>query len=276
LTPESPEPTLTRPSTSTHLSAPLLIALGEYDTGWHDAATSLARAGEIVRAGAAAGAALVALPEMCTTGFTMDPARAEPVESASVSALGALAAGAGVHLLAGVAVREEVEGAERLVNAAVLFDEAGRIASVYRKQRVFAYAGEHEVYAAGQEPLVASVHGVRIAPFVCYDLRFPELFRAVAPAVDAMIVIANWPAARRTHWDTLLRARAIENQCYVVGVNRTGSAGGLAYHGGSAAYDPWGEPAMVVRDGARVVDVQPDRVRAVREEYPFLRDLGGG
>src|SRR5258708_30068912 len=77
--------------------------------------------------------------------------------------------------------------------------------------------------------------------FICYELRFPELFAPVAPDVDAMIVIANWPRSRQHHWDVLLRARAIENQCYVIGVNRTGVANGLAYSGGSAAFDPWGE-----------------------------------
>ena len=252
------------------------VALGEYDTGWHDADASLARAGDVVRAGAAAGAALVVLPEMCTTGFTMDPEQAEPIGGPGVAALGALAAGAGVHLIAGVALREMAKGGERLVNAAVLVDDAGRPVSIYRKQRVFAYAGEHAVYEAGREPVATTVDGVRLALFICYDLRFPELFRPVAPAVDAMIVIANWPVARRAHWDTLLRARAIENQCYVVGVNRTGAGGGLEFDGGSAAYDPFGEPAAVTRGDARTVDIDPARVRAVREEYPFLRDMRDG
>ncbi len=253
---------------------PLLrVALGEYDTGWHDPATSLVRAEEVVRAAAVADAALVVLPEMCTTGFSMDAAQAEPLDGPSVRSLAGLAASARVQLLAGVAIRESApEGSAHLVNAAILFGDDGRTRAVYRKQRVFAYGGEDAVYTPGRAPVVTEVNGVRIAPFVCYDLRFPELFRAVAREVDAIVIIANWPAARRAHWDALLRARAIENQCYVVAVNRIGSGGGLAYDGGSAAIDPWGESLTPTGVSVPCVDIDPARVRAVREEYPFLRD----
>lgn len=251
----------------------LRVALGEYDTGWHDPATSLVRAEEVVRAAAVADAALVVLPEMCTTGFTMDAAQAEPLDGSAVRALAGLAASARVHLLAGVAIRESApEGNTHAVNAAILFGDDGSIRAVYRKQRVFAYAGEDAVYTPGRAPVVVDVNGVRIAPFVCYDLRFPELFRAVAGEVDAIVIIANWPAARRPHWDALVRARAIENQCYVVAVNRTGNGGGLAYDGGSAAIDPWGEPLVPTGVSVPCVDIDPARVRAVRDEYPFLRD----
>jgi predicted amidohydrolase len=254
----------------------LRVALGEYDTGWHDPTGSLARAARVVHDAARGGAQLVVLPEMCTTGFTMDAtAQAQPLEGPSVRALGRLASESGVHLLAGVAVRECVAGAERAVNAAILFDENASIRAVYRKQRVFGYAGEDRVYTPGAEAVTAEVHGVRIALFVCYDLRFPELFRRVAHDVDAMVLIANWPARRRAHWDTLVRARAIENQCYVVAVNRVGEGGDLEYDGGSAAIGPWGEPVAAIGDGILMVDVDPARVRAVRAEYPFLRDHHG-
>ena len=119
---------------------------------------------------------------------------------------------------------------------------------------------------------MATLQGVRIAPFICYDLRFPELFRAVAREVDVMVVLANWPASRRTHWDALIRARAIENQCYVVAVNRIGEGGGIVYDGGSAAFDPWGTPLDSSGGSVQCIDVDPARVRAVREEFPFLRD----
>jgi predicted amidohydrolase len=254
----------------------LRIALGEYDTGWHDPAGSLARAERVVGAAARGGAQLIVLPEMCTTGFTMDATtQAETLEGSSVRALGRIAAGAGVHLLAGVAIRECVDGVERNVNAAMLFDDDGAMRAIYRKQRVFGYAGEDRVYAPGADTVIVTVRGVRIAPFVCYDLRFPELFRRVAADVDAMLIIANWPASRRAHWDALIRARAVENQCYVVAVNRLGQGGGVDYDGGSAAFDPWGVPLVTTGEAVAAVDVDPARVRAVREEYPFLRDYRG-
>jgi predicted amidohydrolase len=213
---------------------------------------------------------------MCTTGFTMDAAtQAETLDGPSVRALGRIAAEAGVHLLAGVAVRECVAGVERAVNTALLFGDDGATRAIYRKQRVFGYAGEDGTYTAGTEAVTADVHGVRIAPFVCYDLRFPELFRRVARDVDAIVIIANWPAKRRAHWDALIRARAIENQCYVIAVNRRGEGGDIAYDGGSAAFDPWGERLPTTGEDVAMVDVDPARVRAVRDEYPFLRDYRG-
>ena len=256
--------------------APLRAALGEYDTGWHDPETSIRRAHDVIAGAARLRARLVVLPEMCSTGFTMEGTRwAEPL-STDQGASGALAAAAREHrvwVLAGLAVREETPS--RLVNAAVLFDPAGSVAAIYRKQRLFNYAGEHEVYAAGDGPVVVNIEGARVGLFICFDLRFPELFRAVAPEVDAILLVANWPERRRAHWEVLTRARAIENQCYVVAVNRTGIGDGVEYDGGSVAYDPWGEPVGIGGgvNAPRVVDIDPTRVKLVRTRYPFLREL---
>lgn len=253
---------------------PLRVALGEYDTGWEDPETSLARAADVVAGATRRHARVVVLPEMCTTGFTMEPERwAEAPDGPSADRLAALSRAHGVWILAGLAVRE---APERCVNAAVLFDPGAGVTAVYRKQRLFAHGGEHEHYTPGDAPVVVTIEGVRVAPFICYELRFPELFRAVAADVDALIVIANWPMQRRAHWDALTRARAIENQCYVIAVNRIGAGGEATYDGGSAAYDPWGEPIGIGGGGAatpRVVDVEPSRVQRVRSRYPFLRDL---
>jgi len=248
----------------------LRVALGEYDTGWQEPGLSLARATDVVAGAARLHARLIVLPEMCTTGFTMDAERwAEPVDGPGPEALAALARTHGVWIVAGLALHEEPP--PRAVNAAVLFDPTGAVGSIYRKQRLFAYGGEHEHYVAGDAPVTPTVEGVRLGLFVCYDLRFPELFRAVAPDIDAAIVIANWPERRRAHWDVLTRARAIENQCYLVAVNRTGLGGDTTYDGGSVAFDPWGESVGIGMP--RVVDIDPARVHRVRSRYPFLRDL---
>jgi predicted amidohydrolase len=219
----------------------------------------------------------VALPEMCLSGFTMEPrAHAVPLDSPHVRALGALARESGVHLLAGVAARETVQGTEVFQNTALLFGPTGELEASYRKQKLFAYANEHAYYEPGEGSSTAMVHGVRIGLFICYDLRFPELFRAVAPDVDAIFVIANWPAGRRPHWDALLPARAIENQAYVIGVNRIGEAGGLSYDGGSAAYDPWGErltPTESIGGAPGYVVLSAERVAEIRGRFPFIRDL---
>lgn len=256
------------------MSAALRVALGEYDTGWHDPATSLERAGALVARAAGQGARLVALPEMCTTGFTMDTSWAEALEGPSARALAALARAHRVHLIAGVSVREATPEGERAFNTALVFGDDGALRGVYRKQRRFAFAGEDASYAAGDAPLTVAIDGVRVSPFVCYDLRFPELFREVARETDAIVVIANWPDARREHWLALLRARAIENQCWVVGVNRTGEAHGLVYRGDSVVFDPWGEQVAATGAGGGVTcaDLDPARVAEIRATYPFLRD----
>lgn len=256
---------------------PLRVALGEYDIGWQDPSLSLARAAEVVDRAARAGARLVVLPEMCTTGFTMESGKyAEPAEGAAVHSLAALASTHQLWIIAGVALREpDGAGDERPRNTAIVFAPTGKIEAIYRKQRLFAFAGEHRSYEPGEGPLVVDLDGVRVSPFVCYDLRFPELFRRVATDVDLIVVIANWPASRRAHWDVLVRARAIENLSYVVAVNRVGNGGGLAYDGGSVAYGPWGELAASSRAAASLVatvDVDPREVARVRADYPFLCD----
>lgn len=243
----------------------LRVALGEYDTGWHDPATSLERAEAIVARAAASQVDLVVLPEMCNTGFTMDAAGyAEPLDGASVRELERISTKHGVTLLAGIPTRHGT----RFFNSAVVIAPGRGLSGEYRKQRLFRYATEHSTYTPGNGPFVASLHGVRVAIFICFDLRFPELFQAVARDVDAIVVIANWPSARQSHWDTLLRARAIESQAYLIGVNRIGSADGLLYAGGSAAYGPWGE--LMASGSESIVVIDADVVEDARTVFPFV------
>jgi omega-amidase len=260
-------------------TAPLRVALGEYDIGWQDPDTSLDRAARLIEESAASGARLVVLPEMCTSGFTMDIEHfAEPMGGEHVARLSRMARANSVWLIAGVPVCDADRVAATARNSALVFAPSGALASVYHKQRLFAYAGEDRSYRAGGESVVVDIEGVRVSPFICYDLRFPEIFRSVASQVDLMVVIASWPAERRTHWDVLLAARAVENQCYVIGVNRNGNGGTIAYDGGSVAYDPWG--AVLARStapgdpGVATVTVSPLEVQRVRTAYPFLADAG--
>ncbi|MEP6732123.1 MAG: nitrilase-related carbon-nitrogen hydrolase [bacterium] len=263
---------MTAPPTEDRHDVTLRVALGEYDTGWHQPDASLNRASIMVQRAASTGARLVVLPEMCATGFTMHPEEwAQPVDGEIFARLSKIAERNDVWIIAGIAMRD----AAGFHNVAAVFDAHGDLAGTYAKQRVFAFANEHEHYTPGSAPLIVDIDGVRVSPFVCYDLRFPELFRAAAPTADLLVVIANWPTARRAHWDALLPARAIENLAYVAGVNRTGVGGDLQYNGGSAAYDPWGEAvaARLAVASPSVMDVSTARVRSIREKYPFLEDI---
>jgi predicted amidohydrolase len=151
----------------------------------------------------------------------------------------------------------------------------------YTKIHPFRLGGEADQYQPGERPLVveidAGVSGmVRVAPLICYDLRFPETFREAAlEGVDVFVVIANWPSKRQGHWQTLLRARAIENQAQVVGVNRTGSDPNLGYSGGSSIYDHSGQAVLVMDElpGIASAALNLAAQRQVREELPFLADF---
>jgi predicted amidohydrolase len=158
-------------------------------------------------------------------------------------------------------------------NVAVLAAPDGTVHR-YAKIHPFSYAGEHDRYAAGTEFLTVDIEGVNVSVFICYDLRFADEFWALAQDTDLYVVVANWPAPRREHWRTLLRARAIENQAYVLGVNRVGAVRDLDHVGDSAIIDPLGRTLVEASIGEAVLmaEVTPQYVHEVRVTLPFLRD----
>jgi omega-amidase len=191
----------------------------------------------------------------------------EPPNGRSVLALSALAADHHLWLIAGLSIRRN----GRYVNSALAFAPDGSLVTTYDKQRLFGYAGETEVYSAGKTSCLIKVGGLSVALFVCFDLRFPELFREVGPEVDACVIIANWPSARQRHWEVLTQARAIENQCYVVAVNRVGDGDGLKYTGGSMILNPWGERCDTPAPGSSlgIAEISRSFVASVREAFPI-------
>jgi predicted amidohydrolase len=209
---------------------------------------------------------------MFSTGFVMDGERvAEPVDGPSTRFLVEQAGRHGVWVCG--SLPERPDGLARPYNQFVLAAPDGTCHR-YAKIHPFTYAGEQEHYAPGCVRVVVDVEGVRVGLFVCYDLRFADEFWALAHDVDAYLVPANWPESRREHWRTLLVARAIENQAYVVGVNRVGEGDRLAYVGDSRIVDPLGR---VVAEAAGseallVADVDPAVVAETRRRFPFLQD----
>jgi predicted amidohydrolase len=251
-------------------------ALIQMDIAWEAKEANLKRATLLVREAAEKGADLAVLPEMFSTGFSMNVGElAEEEDGETHSALSALAAGCGINLIAGLQVKGGAGGKGR--NAAHAYDRRGGLLSSYTKMHPFSLAGEDKHFTAGSAPAVFELEGVPVSVFICYDLRFPEEMRRVAGDVRAIFVIANWPAARASHWEALLKARAIENQCFVAGVNRVGTDGNnILYHGASALYGPTGETLCMGGDQEEVLlcDMDPDEVESVRSEFPFLKDMG--
>jgi predicted amidohydrolase len=247
------------------------VAAVQHDIVWEDAPATRAHVRPMIAKAAADGARLIVLSEMYATGFSMNPERvAEDEGGPNEQFLLEAAAEHDAYLIASIAQRGP-DGAFR--NNAVLARPDGTVTR-YAKIHPFSYAGEHERYAAGKRHCTVLVDDLRVSLFVCYDLRFADEFWALGPATDVYVVPANWPSPRHEHWRALLRARAIENQAYVVGVNRVGAAEDLGHSGGSAVIDPMGI-ALTEGDAAEVVldaGIEAATVREVRTRFPFLAD----
>jgi len=248
------------------------VAAIQHDIVWEDRDANFEHLAPRIGEAARDGAQLVVLTEMYSTGFSMDTARvAEPFDGPSAHFVGDQAREHGVWLCGSA---PEVQPGDELPSNTLLVAAPDGAMHRYRKIHPFTYGGEHEQYAAGDAHLSVDVADVRCSFFVCYDLRFADEFWGLAPDTDCYVVVANWPAPRRDHWRTLLRARAIENQAYVVGVNRVGHGGKLDYAGDSAVVRPFGETHEADGPAEQVLfhDVDPTVVQETRARYPFLAD----
>ncbi len=250
------------------------VACCQLDTVWENKAANHARVCALLDAADVPLGALVVLPEMFATGFSMNVAAVAEGDARETTAfLSETARARGVFVLAGLVTKGD-DGRGR--NEAVLFDPDGQEQARYQKMHPFSFGGEAKHYAPGDHPIVASVGEFALAPFVCYDLRFPEAFRSAARrGAELFIVIANWPTARVAHWIALLIARAIENQAYVVGVNRCGQDPQLAYPGRSLVIDPQGNVLADAGSGEGILqaDLDRDALLAWRQAFPALADI---
>jgi omega-amidase len=223
---------------------------------------------------------IVVLPEMFSTGFSMKPEiLAETMDEETLQWMKRIAATKKIILTGSLIIKEE----ENYFNRLIWMLPNGQY-GIYDKRHRFAFAGEDQQYTAGNKRLIASVKGWKINLQVCYDLRFPIWSRQApapqgtvgrAPEYDLLIYVANWPERRSTAWKTLLQARAIENQCYVVGVNRVGKDGNDINHSGdSMVIDPLGEILYHKKDEEDIftITLDKDHLQTIREKFPFWKD----
>jgi|SRR5437868_7133903 len=218
---------------------------------------------------------IVVLPEMFSTGFSMKPELlAEPMDGETVEWMKRVSADNAVILTGSVIISESGKYYNRLI----WMLPNGQY-GYYDKRHLFAYGNEDQHYTAGNKRLIASVKGWKINLQVCYDLRFPVWARQqstdAGPEYDVLIYVANWPERRSHAWKTLLCARAIENQCYVIGVNRVGNDGNNIYHSGnSLVIDPLGQVLYHMADSEDVFTIilQKEFMVEVREKFPFWKD----
>ena len=252
----------------------LTVSLVQTTLHWHDPAANRADLAELL-ADALPGPGitdLIVLPEMFTTGFSMEAgAQAEPYPGPTLAWMQAQAARYDAVVTGSVLTRAGEAHYNRL-----LWVRPDGSHSTYDKRHLFRLAGEHEVYTAGTERLLEEWRGWRIRPLICYDLRFPVWSRnSPHQPYDLLLYVANWPQARAEIWRTLLRARAIENMAYTVGVNRLGTDGvGHDYPGQSALLDTQGD---YLAQAGNLQTVLTHRLRAaplleLRQQLPFLLD----
>ncbi|HRD57919.1 MAG TPA: amidohydrolase [Ferruginibacter sp.] len=223
---------------------------------------------------------VVLLPEMFSTGFSMRPAElAESMHGETVAWMKEISEKYKIVLAGSVIIKEE----EKFYNRFIWMLPNGQYGT-YDKRHLFAFAGEHLQYTAGNKRAIASVKGWKINLQVCYDLRFPVWARQQlqtkedgekVPEYDVLIYVANWPERRSHAWKTLICARAIENQCYVIGVNRVGKDGNNLYHSGnSLVIDPLGEVLYHQADEEDVftITLQKEHLENIRTKFPFWKD----
>lgn len=215
---------------------------------------------------------LVVLPEMFTTGFSMQSkALAEPVSGSTITQLRQWS----VQFQIAICGSYIAEEAGQFYNRAFFLTPEGE-EFYYDKRHLFRLGHENEYFSAGSKQIVIPYHQWNICLLICYDLRFPVWSRNVNNQYDLLIYVANWPSARQMVWDTLLRARALENQCYVCGVNRVGTDGyHLVYNGGSKIYSALGKEVASVPDGQEgtaTVRMSLPALRQFREKFPVWED----
>lgn len=248
------------------------IGLIELNTEWEDKESNYNKVLPLIKLAASKKCGVVVLPEMFNTGFSMNVNRiGEEMNGSAHKFLSKTAKRFRINIIAGFPVREP--DAKKGRNIAAVYDMKGEVVAVYTKMHPFPVLNEHLFYESGDKTVVFPIQGIPSSVFICFDLRFPEIFRAVARDVQMVFVLANWPSSREDHWKTLLKARAIENQCFIIGVNRKGFDGNnIHYSGGSSIFNPYGEEIELSPESGDLVigEIEPEMVLKVREEYPFL------
>ena len=253
------------------MNSRLKIGLVQYSPVWEDKSESIKKLESLLSGGEEFN--LLIFPEMTLTGFTMKSKDfAEELEGESFLYFSLLAKEKKCAVIYGVIEK----GKKKNFNTLVHLNNQGKIISTYRKIHPFTYSKENIFYGKGKETVITKVKGIKIGLSICYDLRFPELYRFYAKEkVHLIIDIANWPDTRIEHWRALLKARSIENQCYVAGVNRVGDDPKLHYNGFSSLFDPMGKEIVAVENDEKIITAEIDKsyVDQIRKKLPFLDDM---
>ncbi len=248
------------------------VGLVQMEPLWEDKAGNFRKAEAFLKEAAVLKADFVLFPEMSMTGFSMHPERIgeERAQSETLAYFREKAGEYGFYIGIGYVEYR----LPKSYNCYAIISPSGEIPADYRKIHPFTFGTESVHYTGGDKITGCQVEEFYVTPFICYDLRFPEIFQIASERAQLIVVPANWPADRREHFITLLKARAIENQCYVAGINRVGHARTLNYCGDSMVFDPYGRLIADGGDGEKLItaDLDFSLVEAYREEFPVKKD----
>lgn len=248
------------------------IGLVQYNPVWEDIPANKKEINRLLQEFNLATDLLI-FPELTLTGFTMNPGNFfSPLKSGNIEFFSAMAKERNTNIVFG----DIIKNGDHLFNSLLLLDRSGELVKHYYKIHPFSYGDENKHYSAGKDIAIAEIDGVKTGFTICYDLRFPELYRFYGKErADLLINIANWPITRIHHWKTLLKARAIENQAFVAAVNRTGKDPQLIYNGCSSVFNPMGDELCCIEKEVRIqlVEIDLGFVSKVREKFPFLEDI---
>jgi predicted amidohydrolase len=248
------------------------LDLVQYSPVWEDKQKNMEKISTLLKHNSEEIDVLI-FPEMTLTGFTMNASKfAETLTGESFNFFSDLARNSTTNIIAGIIEHKD----SKYYNSLIHLSPEGKLVSVYRKIHPFSFSSENKFYEKGTETVITSINNWKIGLSICYDLRFPELYRQYAKQKTELIInIANWPDTRIEHWRVLLRARAIENQCYAAGVNRIGKDPKLNYIGYSAVYNPMGDEVIssVNKEEILSAEIFLEVVEEVRSTLPFLDDI---
>ncbi len=252
----------------------LTLSLGQIDVQLGVPAANLTAVQEMTAAAASQGSDIIIFPELWPTGYDLEHAAhyATPVDTGLFATIAALAQAHGIAIL-GSCLSDL--GGGRIGNTAVYFDHTGHSLGSYSKIHLFRLMEEEQYLAAGDGRTLLETSWGKMGLAICYDLRFPELFRAYAlDGAQLIFLPSEWPHPRLAHWQILLRARAIENQMFVVACNRVGESKGSQFFGHSCIIDPWGETVIEGGETAELLTATIDlsQVTAVRTKIPVFQD----
>jgi omega-amidase len=248
----------------------MIIGIAQMDIEWENNKENIKKAEEFIKKASDNKIGLILFPEMALTGFTMNISKLSLSEEEIINWIIRNAIDNNINIGFGFAIKPDEKGK----NKYVIISREGEVLINYTKIHPFSYGRENERYYSGDKVSICKIDEFKISTFICYDLRFPEIFQIASEEAQIITVAASWPKSREEHWIALLKARAIENQCYVIGINRIGTGDNLQYNGASIFVDPAGEILNEINNKEMLIikDLDVEKITEVKAVFDIKKD----